>query len=120
MAARISALLQSLQKHCYLDEHLMPELQASLHFTFLIQSTNPHADMEKQHRVLVRWEQHVAEQRAGGGGDGSVSSPALRALKVGVPPPQCRIAHSAHADEAAPQRPVIAHSAWSVVYKAPH
>ena len=44
-----------------------------------------HADMEKQHRVLVRWEQHVAEQRAGSGADGSASSPALRALKVGQP-----------------------------------
>jgi hypothetical protein len=42
--------------------------------------------MEKQHRVLIRWEQHVAEQRAGSGAGASASSPALRALKVAANP----------------------------------
>lgn len=40
--------------------------------------------MEKQHRVLFRWEQHVAEQRAAGASAvaGSAASPALHALLV--------------------------------------
>lgn len=56
-----------------------PRVSADLRFMLC-------ADMEKQHRVLIRWEQHVAEQRAGSGAGTSASSPALRALKV-VPPP---------------------------------
>jgi hypothetical protein len=81
----------------------MPELHAFLHFMCLIQPTNPHADMEKQHRVLVRWEQHVAEQRAGGGAGSGASSPALRALKVNVLHSQCCNAQGSLVDRAVPQ-----------------
>ncbi len=50
----------------------------------MLKCAYPFADMEKQHRVLIRWEQHVAEQRAAGASavGGSAASPALRALRV--------------------------------------
>ena len=42
------------------------------------------ADMEKQHRVLEKWTEHVAAQRAaaGPGAAPETNSPALKALQV--------------------------------------